>query len=125
MITTRVRLSWWCPSWELFWVIVTFATAAVKTPHQVYACRFLVGFAEGTFYPVRHVVTSIYQIKGVQIFCRLEEHHQYQTPVAGQGRLYTHQKAQCFSDQLAHPLRATNTYALFGQSRVSEKYRAF
>ncbi|CAD0037639.1 unnamed protein product [Aureobasidium pullulans] len=56
MVTTRVRLSWWCPSWELFWVIVTFATAAVKTPHQVYACRFLVGFAEGTFYPAVHTV---------------------------------------------------------------------
>ncbi|CAD0011188.1 unnamed protein product [Aureobasidium pullulans] len=58
MITTRVRLSWWCPSWELFWVIVTFATAAVKTPHQVYACRFLVGFAEGTFYPVHEAGAS-------------------------------------------------------------------
>ncbi|KUI71666.1 Pantothenate transporter liz1 [Cytospora mali] len=42
IICTRVRLSLWCPSWELFWVIVTFATAAVKTPHQLYACRFLV-----------------------------------------------------------------------------------
>lgn len=37
-----VRLSIWCPSWELFWVIVTFATAAVKTPQHLYACRFLV-----------------------------------------------------------------------------------
>lgn len=37
-----VRPSLWCPSWELFWVIVTFATASVKTTHQLYACRFLV-----------------------------------------------------------------------------------
>lgn len=37
-----VRLSIWCPSWELFWVIVTFATAAVKTPYHLYGCRFLV-----------------------------------------------------------------------------------
>ncbi|XHF98602.1 hypothetical protein AWENTII_002150 [Aspergillus wentii] len=41
IICTRVRPSLWCPSWELLWVVVTFATAAVKTPHQLYACRFL------------------------------------------------------------------------------------
>ncbi|KAJ4388895.1 hypothetical protein N0V93_006356 [Gnomoniopsis smithogilvyi] len=56
MMCTRVRLSWWCPSWELFWVIITFVTAAVKTPQQLYACRFLVGLAEGTFYPAVHTV---------------------------------------------------------------------
>ncbi|GAB7324923.1 hypothetical protein MBLNU13_g08737t2 [Cladosporium sp. NU13] len=56
LICTRVRLSLWCPSWELFWVIVTFATASVKTTHQLYACRFLVGLAEGTFYPAVHTV---------------------------------------------------------------------
>ncbi|GME30190.1 major facilitator superfamily transporter [Neofusicoccum parvum] len=56
IICTRVRLSLWCPSWELFWVIVTFASSAVKTPHQLYACRFLVGLAEGTFYPAVHTV---------------------------------------------------------------------
>ena len=26
----------------VFWVIVTFATSAVKNTHQLYACRFLV-----------------------------------------------------------------------------------
>lgn len=56
IICTRIRMSHWCPSWELFWVVVTFATAAVQTPHQVYACRFLVGLAEGTFYPAVHTV---------------------------------------------------------------------
>ncbi|KAI9926196.1 hypothetical protein MW887_004659 [Aspergillus wentii] len=56
IICTRVRPSLWCPSWELLWVVVTFATAAVKTPHQLYACRFLVGLAEGTFYPAVHTV---------------------------------------------------------------------
>ncbi|KAL1614620.1 hypothetical protein SLS54_009590 [Diplodia seriata] len=56
LICTRVRLSLWCPSWELFWVIVTFASSAVKTPYQLYACRFLVGLAEGTFYPAVHTV---------------------------------------------------------------------
>ncbi|CAN8095500.1 unnamed protein product [Discula destructiva] len=56
IICTKVRLSWWCPSWELFWVLVTFATSAVKTPQQLYACRFLVGLAEGTFYPAVHTV---------------------------------------------------------------------
>ncbi|KAJ5175245.1 uncharacterized protein N7482_001122 [Penicillium canariense] len=56
MICTRVRLSLWCPSWELLWVLVTFATAAVKTPHQLYVCRFFVGLAEGTFYPAVHTV---------------------------------------------------------------------
>ncbi|KAM0704364.1 hypothetical protein Q7P35_008598 [Cladosporium inversicolor] len=30
-------LSLWCPSWELFWVIVTFTTASVKTTHQLMA----------------------------------------------------------------------------------------
>ncbi|KAJ9130770.1 putative Pantothenate transporter [Pleurostoma richardsiae] len=55
-ICTRVRLSVWCPSWELFWVVVTFATAAVKTPHHLYVCRFFVGLAEGTFYPAVHTV---------------------------------------------------------------------
>ncbi|KAF4624226.1 hypothetical protein G7Y89_g13950 [Cudoniella acicularis] len=56
LICTRIRPSLWCPSWELLWVIVTFATAAVKTPYQLYACRFLVGLAEGTFYPAVHTV---------------------------------------------------------------------
>lgn len=56
LICTRVRFSWWCPSWELFWVLVTFATAAVKTPHQLYVCRFFVGLAEGTFYPAVHTI---------------------------------------------------------------------
>ncbi|OJD34151.1 major facilitator superfamily transporter [Diplodia corticola] len=56
LICTRVRLSLWCPSWELFWVVVTFASSAVKTPYQLYACRFLVGLAEGTFYPAVHTV---------------------------------------------------------------------
>jgi MFS family permease len=56
LIYDIVRLSLWCPSWELFWVIVTFATASVKTTHQLYACRFLVGLAEGTFYPAVHTV---------------------------------------------------------------------
>jgi MFS transporter, ACS family, pantothenate transporter len=56
LICTRVRMSLWCPSWELFWVVVTFATASVKTTHQLYACRFLVGLAEGTFYPAVHTV---------------------------------------------------------------------
>ncbi|KAH8690694.1 putative pantothenate transporter [Talaromyces proteolyticus] len=56
VICTRVRLSLWCPSWELFWVVVTFASASVKTPQQLYACRFLVGLAEGTFYPAVHTV---------------------------------------------------------------------
>ncbi|KAL5000857.1 major facilitator superfamily domain-containing protein [Aspergillus recurvatus] len=51
-----VRLSFWCPSWECLWVIVTFASAAVKTPYQLYACRLLVGLAEGTFYPAVHTV---------------------------------------------------------------------
>ncbi|TAQ89282.1 hypothetical protein B7494_g2423 [Chlorociboria aeruginascens] len=56
LICTRVRPSIWCPTWELLWVVVTFATSAVKTPHQMYACRFLVGLAEGTFYPAVHTV---------------------------------------------------------------------
>ncbi|KAL3433220.1 major facilitator superfamily domain-containing protein [Aspergillus tetrazonus] len=56
MICTRVRLSIWCPSWECPWVIVTFASAAVKTPYRLYACRFLVGLAKGTFYPAVHTV---------------------------------------------------------------------
>ncbi|KAJ5180174.1 hypothetical protein N7492_003384 [Penicillium capsulatum] len=56
MISTRVRLSLWCPSWELLWVLVTFATAAVQTSHHVYVCRFFVGLAEGTFYPAVHTV---------------------------------------------------------------------
>ncbi|KAL3417364.1 major facilitator superfamily transporter [Phlyctema vagabunda] len=56
LICTRIRPSIWCPSWELGWVIVTFCTAAVKTPQQLYACRFLVGFAEGTFYPAVHTI---------------------------------------------------------------------
>lgn len=59
----------------VFWVIITFVTAAVQTPHQLYALRFLVstscqisydtspsltwhqvGLAEGTFYPAVHTV---------------------------------------------------------------------
>lgn len=56
MICTRIRPSLWCPTWELIWVIVTFATAAVKTPHQLYICRFFVGLAEGTFYPAVHTI---------------------------------------------------------------------
>ncbi|KAL3463245.1 major facilitator superfamily domain-containing protein [Aspergillus heterothallicus] len=63
MICTRIRLSLWCPSWECLWVIVTFASAAVKTPYQLYACRFLVGLAEGTFYPAVHTVLGSWYTK--------------------------------------------------------------
>ncbi|KAI7778732.1 hypothetical protein LA080_001798 [Diaporthe eres] len=55
IICTRVRLSLWCPSWEF-----TFATSAVKNTHHLYACRFLVGLAEGTFYPAVHTVLGAY-----------------------------------------------------------------
>lgn len=37
-----VRVSIWCPSWELLWVVATFASSSVKTPHQLYVCRFFV-----------------------------------------------------------------------------------
>jgi MFS transporter, ACS family, pantothenate transporter len=63
MICTRVRPSLWCPSWELLWVAVTFCTAAVKTPQQLYACRFLVGLGEGTFYPAVHTVLGAWYTK--------------------------------------------------------------
>ncbi|CAH0040318.1 unnamed protein product [Clonostachys rhizophaga] len=63
LVCTRVRLSIWCPTWELIWVLVTFATAAVKTSHQLYACRFFVGLAEGTFYPAVHTVLGAWYTK--------------------------------------------------------------
>jgi len=56
LIITRIRPSLWCPSWELIWVLITFATAAVQTPQHLYVCRFFVGFAEGTFYPAVHTI---------------------------------------------------------------------
>ncbi|KAH8660313.1 putative pantothenate transporter [Xylariales sp. PMI_506] len=63
IICTRVRLSLWCPSWELLWVIATFASSAVKTPQHLYACRFFVGLAEGTFYPAVHTVLGAWYTK--------------------------------------------------------------
>ncbi|KAK7972297.1 major facilitator superfamily transporter [Apiospora saccharicola] len=68
IICTRVRISVWCPTWELLWVLVTFATAAVHTSHHLYACRFFVGLAEGTFYPAVHTVLGGWYTKyGVRI----------------------------------------------------------
>ncbi|KAK7947045.1 uncharacterized protein PG986_011366 [Apiospora aurea] len=44
-VPTQVRISIWCPSWELLWVLVTFATAAVHTSHHLYAFRFFLEIA--------------------------------------------------------------------------------
>ncbi|KUL86966.1 hypothetical protein ZTR_05768 [Talaromyces verruculosus] len=63
IICTRVRMSIWCPSWELLWVVATFASSSVKTPHQLYVCRFFVGLAEGTFYPAVHTVLGAWYTK--------------------------------------------------------------
>ncbi|EJU00854.1 MFS general substrate transporter [Dacryopinax primogenitus] len=39
------------PLFEVIWSIATFATAAVKTPGHLAACRFFVGLAEAPFFP--------------------------------------------------------------------------
>lgn len=39
------------PALEIFWGLFTFVQAAVKTPSQMFAMRFLVGLAEGPIFP--------------------------------------------------------------------------
>jgi MFS transporter, ACS family, pantothenate transporter len=44
-----VRPSYYIPTLELIWSIVTFCFAAVKDVKHVFALRFIVGFLEGPF----------------------------------------------------------------------------
>ncbi|OCF34516.1 hypothetical protein I316_03557 [Kwoniella heveanensis BCC8398] len=46
-----IRPSIWLATAELLWGIATAGLAAVKTAHQIYGIRFLVGFFEGTAWP--------------------------------------------------------------------------
>ncbi|KAK8071371.1 MFS general substrate transporter [Apiospora hydei] len=51
-VFTQVRISIWCPSWELLWVLVTFTTAAVHNSQHLYACRFFVVGTQNTVHQV-------------------------------------------------------------------------
>ncbi|KAK4934643.1 hypothetical protein LTR10_024146 [Elasticomyces elasticus] len=51
ILATRVRPSILIPTMEILWSIFTFCSAAVKTPSQLYAMRFLIAICEGTYFP--------------------------------------------------------------------------
>lgn len=62
MILTRVRPSYWIPTLELVWTILTFCTAKCNSAGSIYAIRFLVGLAESGFYPgMVYVIGSWYR----------------------------------------------------------------
>ncbi|PCG97769.1 Major facilitator superfamily domain, general substrate transporter [Penicillium occitanis (nom. inval.)] len=49
MVLTRVRPSYWLPTCELLWSIVTFCFAAVQHVRHVFALRIVMGFLEAPF----------------------------------------------------------------------------
>ncbi|EEA22123.1 hypothetical protein EYB26_007787 [Talaromyces marneffei] len=49
MILTRVRPSYWLPTCELLWSIVTFCFAAAQNVRDVFALRIVMGFLEAPF----------------------------------------------------------------------------
>ncbi|EED16168.1 allantoate permease, putative [Talaromyces stipitatus ATCC 10500] len=49
MVLTRVRPSYWLPTCELLWSIVTFCFAAVQNVRDVFALRIIMGFLEAPF----------------------------------------------------------------------------
>ncbi|OKL61142.1 hypothetical protein UA08_03296 [Talaromyces atroroseus] len=61
ILATRVRPSILIPTVEVLWSVFTFCSAAVKTPSQLYAIRFLVAICEGTYFPVMvYIIGSWY-----------------------------------------------------------------
>ncbi|VEU23245.1 DEKNAAC104377 [Brettanomyces naardenensis] len=51
MFVTRPWARFMLPVLETIWGVLTFCQAAVKTPSQMYALRFLIGLAEGPIFP--------------------------------------------------------------------------
>jgi ACS family pantothenate transporter-like MFS transporter len=49
ILTNEVRPSYYLPTAELLWSIVTFCFAAVQKVEHVFALRFIVGFLESPF----------------------------------------------------------------------------
>lgn len=48
---TYVRPSWWLPSLEIVWGIITGLFAMTKNAHQVYVLRAFLGLCESAAYP--------------------------------------------------------------------------
>lgn len=58
---TRVRPSYWIPSLELLWTILTFGLSRCNTAPQIYVLRFFIGLVESGFYPgMQYVIGSWY-----------------------------------------------------------------
>ncbi|KAH8882024.1 major facilitator superfamily transporter [Thozetella sp. PMI_491] len=51
ILVSKFRPSYIIPTLEVLWAAFTFCSAAVKTPAQLFAMRFLVGLCEGAFFP--------------------------------------------------------------------------
>ncbi|OAA59717.1 major facilitator superfamily transporter [Niveomyces insectorum RCEF 264] len=61
ILATKVRPSYLVSTLEVLWAVFTFCSAAVKTPSQLFAMRFLVGLCEGAFFPsITYLITSWY-----------------------------------------------------------------
>lgn len=51
LFVTRPWAKYMLPILETIWGVLTFCEAAAKTPSQMFALRFLIGFAEGPIFP--------------------------------------------------------------------------
>ncbi len=51
IIMTYVRPSWWLPSLEIIWGIITGLFAMTKNAQQVYVLRAFLGLCESAAYP--------------------------------------------------------------------------
>ncbi|KAL6242361.1 hypothetical protein RBB50_010909 [Rhinocladiella similis] len=61
VLAAKVRPSIFIPIMEILWSVFTFCSAAVKTPSQLYAMRFLIALCEGTYFPtVVYIIGSWY-----------------------------------------------------------------
>lgn len=68
ILTIPVRPSYWLPTCELLWSIVTFCFAAVQNVRDVFALRIVMGFLEAPFaVGVLTIMGSWYTPRGAPI----------------------------------------------------------
>jgi ACS family pantothenate transporter-like MFS transporter len=76
VLTTSVRPSYWLPTCELLWSIVTFCFAAAQNVRDVFALRIVMGFLEAPFaVGVLTIMGSWYTPRGTLIHPPLNLSH--------------------------------------------------
>ncbi|KAG8630809.1 hypothetical protein KVT40_002428 [Elsinoe batatas] len=59
---TRIRPSYWLPTLEVIWTVLTFGLSRCNHAYQIYILRFFIGLAESGFYPgMQYIIGSWYR----------------------------------------------------------------